>query len=71
LSIRLTEEEEGRLDALAARTGRPKTFYVRQAIHAYLDELEELYQDHEAVGLWEATGKKSQPAEDLWKELGV
>ncbi|MDR1394416.1 MAG: TraY domain-containing protein [Bifidobacteriaceae bacterium] len=50
LSIRLTQEEEARLDALAARTGRPKTFYVRQAIRAHLDELEELYQDHEADG---------------------
>ena len=71
LSIRLTEEDEARLSALTARTGRSKTFYVRQAIRAHLDELEELYQDHEAVRLWEASGKKSRPAEELWEELGV
>ena len=71
LSIRLTEEDEARLSALTARTGRSKTFYVRQAIRAHLDELEELYQDHEAVSLWEASGKKSRPAEELWEELGV
>ena len=71
MSIRLTEEEEVRLEALAARTCRSKSFYVRQAIRAHLDELEELYQDHEAVLLWEASGKKSRPAEELWKELGV
>ena len=71
LSVRLTAEEEARLDALAARTGRSKTFYVRQAIEAHLDELEELYWADEAVREWEASGKKSRPAPQLWDELGV
>lgn len=71
LSIRLTEEEEARLDALATRTGRSKTFYVRQAIRMHLEELEELYWADEAVREWEASGKKSRPAEQLWDELGV
>lgn len=71
LSVRLTAEEEARLDALAARTGRSKTFYVRQAIEAHLDELEELYWADEAVREWEASGKESRPARELWDELGV
>ena len=71
LSVRLTKEEEARLDALAARTGRSKTFYVRQAIEAHLDELEELYWADEAAREWEASGKKSRPARQLWDELGV
>jgi len=29
ISIRLTAEEEARLDGLARRTGRSRTFYVR------------------------------------------
>lgn len=71
LSVRLTAEDEARLNALAARTGRSKTFYVRQAIEAHLDELEELYWADEAVREWEASGKKSRPARQLWDELGV
>lgn len=71
LSVRLTAEEEARLDALAARTGRSKTFYVRQAIEAHLDELEELYWADEAVRQYEESGKKSRPAGELWDELGV
>lgn len=71
LSIRLTAQEDARLEALAARTGRSKTFYVRQAIAAHLDELEELYWADQAVREWEASGRKSRPAGQLWDELGV
>jgi RHH-type transcriptional regulator, rel operon repressor / antitoxin RelB len=71
LSVRLTAEEEARLNALAARTGRSKTFYVRQAIEAHLDELEELYWADEAVRRYEESGKQSRPARQLWDELGV
>ncbi|WP_082357984.1 MULTISPECIES: ribbon-helix-helix protein, CopG family [Arthrobacter] len=36
ISIRLTPDEEARLDVLARRTGRSKSFYVRTALHEYL-----------------------------------
>ena len=34
-AVKLDEETEGRLDGLAARTGRTKTFYARAAIAAH------------------------------------
>lgn len=71
LSVRLTPEEEERLAALAERTGRSKTFYVRQAIQTHLDELEERYWADEALREWEAAGKPSRPAQHLWDELDV
>ena len=43
LAIRLPAEVESRLDALAKATGRTKTFYAREAILEYLDDLEDLY----------------------------
>lgn len=43
LAIRLDVEIEQRLEALAARTGRTKTFYAREAISAHLDDLEDFY----------------------------
>ncbi len=43
LAVRLDEQTEGRLEALAARTGRTKTFYARAAIEAHLDDLEDFY----------------------------
>jgi RHH-type rel operon transcriptional repressor/antitoxin RelB len=43
LAIRLPPELEQRLDALARRTGRSKSYYVREAIAGYMDDLEDLY----------------------------
>ena len=43
LSVRLPEELKRRLDDLGSRTGRPATFYVRQAVESYIDDLEYAY----------------------------
>ncbi len=43
LAIRLPADIEKRLKALAKSTGRTKTFYAREAILAYIDDLEDLY----------------------------
>ncbi len=43
LAIRLPKEIEQRLDALAKATGRTKTYYAREAILEYLDDLEDIY----------------------------
>lgn len=43
LAIKLPKEIENRLAELAAKTGRTKTYYVREAILEHLDELEEKY----------------------------
>jgi len=43
LAIRLPEDIEKRLDDLARRTGRTRTFYAREAILGHLNEIENLY----------------------------
>lgn len=43
LAIRLPEEMEQRLDFLASKTGRIKTYYAREAILAYMDDLADVY----------------------------
>lgn len=43
LTVRLPKDLEKRLDELAKLTGRTKTYYVREALQAKLDELEDLY----------------------------
>ena len=43
LALRLPEDLEARLDALARKTGRTKSYYAREAISEYIDDLEDLY----------------------------
>ena len=43
LAVRLDNVTEQRLERLAAKTGRTKTFYARAAILAHLDDLEDFY----------------------------
>ncbi|MFP5275645.1 MAG: TraY domain-containing protein [Acidobacteriota bacterium] len=43
LAVRIPESLENRLEKLAKLTGRPKSFYVRQALTAHLDEIEDTY----------------------------
>ena len=43
LVLRLPPEIELRLEKLARRTGRTKSFYAREAILAHLDDLEDAY----------------------------
>ena len=43
LAIRLPDEVEARLAALAAKTGRSKTFYAKEAILEHIDDLEDKY----------------------------
>jgi RHH-type rel operon transcriptional repressor/antitoxin RelB len=43
LAVRLPESIEKQLEKLAKRTGRTKSFYVREAILQHLEELEDLY----------------------------
>ena len=43
LAIRLPEDIENRLNALASKTGRTKTFYAKEAILQHLEDMEDKY----------------------------
>lgn len=43
LAVRPPEETEARPTALAGRTGRSRSFYVREAVREHLDDLEDYY----------------------------
>ena len=69
LAVRLDKDTEARLEALAARTGRTKTFYAREAIEAHLDDLEDFYLAEER--LRDFRSGDAIPLADLKAELGL
>lgn len=67
LAIRLPQSIEKRLEKLARRTGRTKTFYVREAILEHLDDLEDLYLAEKSLGRIQKGEEQTVPLEDLLK----
>lgn len=49
LALRLPPDIEARLDALAKKTGRTKSFYAREAILEHLEDLEDAYIAEERI----------------------
>ncbi|MFZ1772504.1 MAG: DUF6290 family protein [Rhizobiaceae bacterium] len=67
LALRLPPDLEKRLDDLAKRTGRTKSFYARQAIIEHIDDLEDL-----ALAELRLKGKPEFiDFEDVVAELGI
>jgi RHH-type rel operon transcriptional repressor/antitoxin RelB len=71
LAIRLPKEIEARLEALAAATGRTKTFYAREAILEYIEDLEELYLAEQRLIEIRAGRTETIPLEDVMKKYGL
>jgi RHH-type rel operon transcriptional repressor/antitoxin RelB len=66
LALRLPPEIEKRLDALARKTGRTKSFYAREAILRHLEDLEDLHLAQRRL----ARGGARVTLDELEAELG-
>jgi RHH-type rel operon transcriptional repressor/antitoxin RelB len=71
LAIRLPEEIERRLDALAKKTGRTKSFYARQAILEQLNDIEDYYLAEQAWQEVESGKAKLIPIEQIVKRYAL
>jgi RHH-type rel operon transcriptional repressor/antitoxin RelB len=71
LAIRLPLAVEKRLEKLARRTGRTKTFYVREAILQHLEDLEDLYLAEAALERIRSGEDRTIPLKDVIKRHGL
>lgn len=71
ISIRLPAELEARLDTLAKATGRTKTYYAKQAISEYIDDLEDLYLAERELEAIRAGKSQTVPLEEVMKRYGM
>lgn len=70
-SIRLEPEIEARLDALAARTGRTKAYYLRELITNGLDDLEDYYKAVEVSERIRRGEERTYSLEEVIRDLGL
>ncbi|HHK6067793.1 type II toxin-antitoxin system RelB family antitoxin [Neisseria sp. P0014.S009] len=71
IAVRLPEDIEARLTELAAKTGRTKTFYVREAILNHLEDLEDLYLAEQRSIEIQAGHSRPVPLEEVMKSYGL
>jgi RHH-type rel operon transcriptional repressor/antitoxin RelB len=71
LAIRLPEKIEKRLARLAKRTGRTKTYYAREAILQYLDDLEAIYLAEKRMEEIESGRVKTVPLKEVMRQHGL
>ena len=67
LAIRLDADTENRLNLLAKKTGRTKTFYAREAILQHLEDLEDIYLATERL----RNPAKTYSSQEVKRELGI
>jgi RHH-type rel operon transcriptional repressor/antitoxin RelB len=71
LAIRLPRSIEKRLERLARRTGRTKTYYAREAILQHLEDLEDLYLAEAALERIRTGEERTIPLKDVLKRHAV
>ena len=67
IAIELDSNIEDRLDQLAKKTGRSKTFFAREAIEQHLEDIEDYYLGLEAM---KNPGRLYTP-DEAKRELGL
>lgn len=71
LAIRLSASIEKRLERLARRTGRTKTYYAREAILEHLSDLEDLYLAEGVLERVRSGEERTIPLKSTMKRHGV
>lgn len=69
LAVRLPDDLEARLTAVAKRTGRSKSYYARQAIEEKIEELEDIALLEEALKTYDPSKNKS--LDQVMRDLGL
>ncbi len=71
LAVRLPDEIQNRLTHLAKETGRPKSYYVREAIVAHLDDMEDLYLAEQRLIEVRAGRSQTVDLDEVERRLGL
>jgi RHH-type rel operon transcriptional repressor/antitoxin RelB len=71
LAIRLPDNIEKRLNRLAKRTGRTKTYYAREAILQHLEDLEDIYLAEKRLADIRAGRVRTVPLEKVMRRYGL
>ena len=70
-AVRLSDETYARLKDLADKTGRTATYYIREAIEEYLEDMEDIYLAEQALVDIRAGRVKPVSQDEMSRRLGL
>lgn len=65
MNVRIDRELDSRLDALAKRTGRTKSFYAVEAIKEFLEDQEDYFLAKDSLAEFRDSGEAAIDIEDI------
>ncbi len=71
LSVRLQDDFEDRLNNLAEKTKRPKSFYVKELFSRHFQEIEDIYLAETAMEEFNQSGKKTISLKEMREALDL
>ena len=71
VSLRLPEDLNKRLNSLAEKTGRSKTFYMLEAIKQHISDLEDLYLAEQRLINIRAGKTQALPIQEVMTRYGM
>jgi RHH-type transcriptional regulator, rel operon repressor / antitoxin RelB len=69
-SVRVDESVDSRLDFLVDKTGHKKSYFIKKAIQAYLEDKEDYFRAIEALSAME-NGEEVSDWDEIKKRLGL
>ncbi|MBK1690873.1 type II toxin-antitoxin system RelB family antitoxin [Ectothiorhodospira mobilis] len=70
-AVRISDETYERLQALAARTGRTATYYIREAIEEHLEDLEDIYLAEQTLERMRRGEERTYTLDEVERDLGL
>lgn len=71
LAIRLPQSIEKRLEKLAQKSGRTKTYYAREAILKHIEDLEDAYEAERILHRVRTGRERTLTLDEVEKRLGL
>ena len=71
LTVRLPDNIEKRLNALALATKRPKSYYVREALERFMEDMEDAYLAETAYENFLKDGEPSKTLDQIERDFGL
>lgn len=68
-AVRIPIDTYGRLKALADKTGRTTTYYIREAIEEHLEDLEDIYLAEQTLERIRSGEEEVISSGEFWRDL--